>query len=66
MHACMHAKRGGPSKKTVPHSRLPPNSAAITCGALHAQAEPNIVQKIFAMPLIGGGKGVELGSEYEL
>ena len=66
IHVCMHAKRGGPSKKTVPHSRLPPNSAAITCGALHAQAEPNIVQKIFAMPLIGGGKGVELGSEYEL
>ena len=47
-------------------ARLPPISAAITCGALHAQAEPNIVQKIFAMPLIGGGKGVELGSEYEL
>tara|TARA_B100000780_G_scaffold253371_1_gene200945 strand:+ start:436 stop:537 length:102 start_codon:yes stop_codon:yes gene_type:complete len=33
---------------------------------LHPQAEPNIVQKIFAMPLIGGGKGVELGSEYDL
>merc|ERR1711892_448610 len=28
--------------------------------------EPNIVQKLFAMPLIGGGKGVDLGPEYDL
>ena len=40
--------------------------AATTRGALHTQAEPNIVQKIFAMPFIGGAKGVELGPEYEL
>ena len=31
-----------------------------------AGGEPNIIKKIFAMPLIGGAKGVELGDEYKL
>merc|ERR1712166_687980 len=31
-----------------------------------AVGEPNIVQKLFAMPFIGGAKGVTLGREYEL
>merc|ERR1719164_310767 len=29
-------------------------------------AEPNFIQKIFAMPLIGGAQGVDLGPEYDL
>ena len=34
--------------------------------AVQAGGEPNIIKKIFAMPLIGGAKGVELGDEYKL
>ena len=29
-------------------------------------AEPTFIQKIFAMPLIGGAQGVDLGPEYDL
>lgn len=31
-----------------------------------AAGEPNIIKKIFAMPLIGGAKGVELSDDYKL
>ena len=30
------------------------------------KGEPNIINKLFAMPFIGGGKGVTLGPEYDL
>merc|ERR1719460_1375896 len=29
-------------------------------------SDPNIIKKIFAMPLIGGGKGVDLPAAYRL
>ena len=59
-----------PTRTTYAHA----HAHASTCRCVRCpnpnpnpnQAEPNIVQKIFAMPFIGGGKGVELGSEYEL
>merc|ERR1712129_223191 len=51
------AKKG--AKKSAPQRTAGPS-------IFRTGAEPNIVQKIFAMPLIGGGKGVELGSEYDL
>merc|ERR1711865_482146 len=56
------AKKGG--KKVAAKKAAPQRPEGV--GIFRTGAEPNIVQKIFAMPFIGGGKGVELGSEYEL
>merc|ERR1711865_227482 len=58
------AKGGKKGAKKAAKKAAPQRPEGV--GIFRTGAEPNIVQKIFAMPFIGGGKGVELGSEYEL
>merc|ERR1711935_1156265 len=59
------AKKAAPKKvvaKKAPAKKAAPKPKVVR----QRNTEPNIVQKLFAMPLIGGGKGVDLGPEYDL
>merc|ERR1711935_780432 len=59
------AKKAAPKKvvaKKAPAEKAAPKPKVVR----QRNTEPNIVQKLFAMPLIGGGKGVDLGPEYDL
>merc|ERR1712123_508061 len=64
------AKKAAPKKaapKKVVAKKAPAKKAAPKPKVVRQRnTEPNIVQKLFAMPLIGGGKGVDLGPEYDL
>merc|ERR1711935_129646 len=58
-------KKAAPKKavaKKAPAKKAAPKPKVVR----QRNTEPNIVQKLFAMPLIGGGKGVDLGPEYDL
>ena len=52
------AKKAAPVKKPV--------AKKVVRKAPVRKGEPNIINKLFAMPFIGGGKGVTLGPEYDL
>merc|ERR1712106_1234419 len=63
------AKKAAPkkvAKKAAPKKAAPKKAAPKPKVVRQRNTEPNIVQKLFAMPLIGGGKGVDLGPEYDL
>ena len=63
------AKKAPPAKKPVAKKAPPakkPVAKKVVRKAPVRKGEPNIINKLFAMPFIGGGKGVTLGPEYDL
>merc|ERR1719387_2169221 len=60
------ASKSSPKKVAKKVLKKAPKKVVKKVNKKTSGAEPNFIQKIFAMPLIGGAQGVDLGPEYDL